>query len=103
MDKFVAAAKAGDSAALQTLLADDLTYVHSSAKMENKSEAIAAMVKSKPTYQQKDVKIRISGNTAIVNMKLDVLPANTHLDILQVWVKKGANWQMAARQATKIP
>jgi ketosteroid isomerase-like protein len=103
IDKFASAAKAGDAATLSTLLADDLIYIHSSAKSESKAEAVAALVKSKPTYNHKEPKIRVYGNTAVVNVDISVPATNTNITVLQVWVKNGKNWQMARRHATRLP
>lgn len=103
LDKFSAAVKAGDEKALDMLLSDDVTYSHSNAKMETKQEAVTALAKSKATYAHSDVKVRVYGNTALVNMKLDVQPNNAHLSVLQVWVNKNGNWQMAARHTTRLP
>jgi hypothetical protein len=101
--KFDVAAKAGDAAALDALLADELTFGHSSAKFENKTECIAALVKSKPTYTHRDVKIRVYGNTALVDLNMHIEPQGFDIAVLQVWVKKGKNWQMVARHSTRLP
>ena len=74
LEKFSVAAKAGDSAVLNALFSDDLTYGHSSAKFETKAEAVAALVKSKPTYTHKDIKVRVYGNTATAHMHINVQP-----------------------------
>ncbi len=102
LDKFSMAAKAGDAAVLNTLFSDDLTYGHSSAKFETKAEAVAALVKTKPTYTHKDIKVRVYGNTATAHMHINVQPINVNVAVLQVWVKKGANWQMVSRHATRL-
>src|SRR5215213_548970 len=97
LDKFDAAAKAGDAATLNSLLAEELTFGHSSAKFENKAECIAALVKTKPTYTHRDVKVRVYGNTALVDMNMHVEPQAFDIAVLQVWVKKGKDWLMVAR------
>jgi ketosteroid isomerase-like protein len=101
--KFDVAAKAGDAAALDALLAEELTFGHSSAKFENKAECIAALVKSKPTYTHRDVKVRVYGNTALVDLNMHIEPQGFDIAVLQVWVKKGKNWQMVARHSTRLP
>lgn len=104
LDKFDAAAKAGDAAALNAMFADDLIFGHSSAKFENKAEAVAALVKNKPTYTHRDVKVRTYGNnTALVNMKMHVEPQGFDIDVLQVWIKSGKDWKMVSRQSTRLP
>ena len=101
--KFDAAAKAGDAAALNSILADELTFGHSSAKFENKAECVAALVKTKPTYTHRDVKVRVYGNTALVDMNMHIEPQGFDIAVLQVWVKKGKDWLMVARHSTRLP
>ena len=103
LDKFDAAAKAGDAATLNALLSDDIIFGHSSARFENKSEAVAALVKNKPTYTHRNVKIRTYGNTVLVNMDMHIEPQGFDINVLQVWMKKGKNWQMVSRQSTRLP
>ena len=50
-DGFVKAAKEGNGAALEKIFADGLQYSHSNTKLENKQEAIAALVKSKGNFE----------------------------------------------------
>jgi len=103
LEKFDVAAKAGDAATLNALLGEELTYGHSSAKFENKAECIAALVKSKPTYTHQNPKVRVYGGTAVVNMNMHVEPLGFDIAILQVWAKKGKEWVMVARHATRLP
>jgi len=103
LDKFDAAAKAGDAKALDSILAEELTFGHSSAKFENKAECIAALVKTKPTYTHRDVKIRTYGDTVLVDMNMHIEPQGFDIAVLQVWVKKGKNWLMVARHSTRLP
>ena len=104
LDKFDAASKSGDAATLNAMFADDLIFGHSSAKFENKAEAVAALVKNKPTYTHRDVKVRTYGNnTALVNMKMHVEPQGFDIDVLQVWIKSGKDWKMVSRQSTRLP
>lgn len=103
LDKFDAAAKAGDAATLESLFADDLIFGHSSAVFENKKEAIAALVQKKPTYTHRDVKIRTYGNTVLVNMKMHIEPNGFDIDVLQVWIKMGKDYKLVSRQSTRLP
>ena len=104
LDKFDAAAKSGDAATLNAMFADDLIFGHSSAKFENKAEAVAALVKNKPTYTHRNVKVRTYGNnTALVNMQMHVEPQGFDIDVLQVWIKNGKDWKMVSRQSTRLP
>jgi len=104
-DRFLTAAKAGDGAALEKIFADGLQYSHSSAKMETKQEAIAALVKSKGNFEVHSQTIHVYGNTATIRAKVTAHGAtgDIPLSMLQVWVKKGKDWQMVERQTTRIP
>ena len=104
-ENFLAAAKAGDAAKLEKIFADGLQYSHSSAKMETKQEAIAALVKSKGNFEVHSQTIHVYGNTATIRAKVTAHGAtgDIPLSMLQVWVKKGKDWQMVERQTTRIP
>lgn len=98
----------GDAAALDKLYHADLTYEHSSGKIETKSESIANA--TKPGSIAKDVQfhnpsIRVYGNTAVFKSAGDFTNAAgtaSHLDVLMVWIKFPQGWQLVARQSTKI-
>jgi ketosteroid isomerase-like protein len=109
VQQFNDAARSGDEATLNKLLSPDLIYVHSSAKMENKAECIAALVKGKPDFQlAPGAHVNLYGNTAVVhgrmvaNVTQNGSPAKLELDHLQVWVKSGKNWQMVARHTSRV-
>ena len=95
-----------DTAALQKMYHADMTYTHSSAMTETKAEAIAAVSKgSTKALEYRDVTTKIYGNTAIMKGKFDITNdqnSTSHLVILMVWTKSGKDWQLLARQATKI-
>jgi ketosteroid isomerase-like protein len=104
-EAFVKAAKAGDGAALGKIFADGLQYSHSNTKLENKQEAIDALVKSKGNFEVHSQTIHVYGKTATVRAKVTAHGAtgDTPLTMLQVWVKNGNNWQMVERHTTRIP
>ena len=104
-EAFVKAAKAGDATALGKLLADGLQYSHSSTKVENKQECIAALVKSHGNFEVHSQAIHAYGKAATIRAKVTSHGAtgDTPLTILSVWVKSGKDWQMVERQATRIP
>jgi ketosteroid isomerase-like protein len=104
-DNFVKAAKAGDRAALGNIFADGLQYSHSSTKLENKQEAIDALVKSKGNFEVHSQTIHVYGNVATIRARVTAHGAtgDTPLTMLQVWVKNGNNWQMVERHTTRIP
>ncbi|MBM3725384.1 MAG: nuclear transport factor 2 family protein [Acidobacteria bacterium] len=104
-DAFLKASKAGDGAALGKVFADGLQYSHSNGKVEDKQEAIAALVKSKGNFEIHQQTIKVYGKAATIRAKLTAHnPAgDIHLTMLQVWVKNGKDWQMAERHTTRMP
>jgi hypothetical protein len=98
----------GDAATLEKLYSNDLTYEHSSAKLETKPESIRNATKAgnlTKAIEFHDPSIRIYGNTAIFRSRGDFTThtgAVNHLDVLMVWIKAGQDWQLVARQATKV-
>ena len=96
-----------DTAALQKMYHADLTYTHSSALTETKAEAIAAVAKASPkAIDYHDVTTKVYGNTAVLKGKFDITNdqnVTSHLVLLTVWLKSGSDWQLVARQATKLP
>lgn len=107
VEKFNAAAKAGDEATLKTLLTDDLVYVHSNGLTENKAECVAALVKSKPNFVfSPGWTVNVQGKTAIVHAKAVNNPGAANslsLDLMQAWTHDGHSWKMAGRHAARPP
>lgn len=107
--EFKAAVLKADGAALDKLLASDLSYTHSSAKTQTKQEFLQDATGGGTTYKSidfSDMKMRQYGDTVIVTQKATIVTAQTgtnHLYLTEVWAKQGGHWQMATRQATKLP
>ena len=96
-----------DPDSVAKVLADDLSYTHSSAKMENKADVLRGIT-GKVQYKSIDVKstkVRQYGNTVITNheMYFNTPTNSSHVYVTMVWVKGAAGWQMVQRQATKLP
>jgi ketosteroid isomerase-like protein len=104
-EAFLKAAKAGDGAALERIFADGLQYSHSNANLENKRQAIDALVKSKGNFEVHSQTIHVYGNVATIRAKVTAHNAagDIPLSMLQVWVKNGGNWQLVERQTTRLP
>ena len=102
---FVAAAKAGDAAALGKIFADGLQYSHSSgATPETKAQASAALAKSKGNFEVHDQTIHVYGKAATIRASITAHNAtgDVPLKMLLVWVKNGKDWQMMERHTTRI-
>jgi Domain of unknown function (DUF4440) len=112
-DRFAAMIKA-DRPALEKLLADDLTYTHSSALFETKEQFIKSVTSGNIDYvsiqpSEADWKVRVNGNTAIVNGVAAVNVIDTGKDLkikiryTTIHTNRGGNWQLQAWQATRFP
>ena len=112
-DRFAAMIK-GDRAALERILADDLTYTHSSALFEDKAQFIKSVTSGNIDYvsivpSESDWKVRINGNTAIVNGLAAVNVVDTGKDLkfrlryTTVHTNRKGQWQLQAWQATRLP
>jgi ketosteroid isomerase-like protein len=101
-----------DLAALDTLLADDLTYVHTSAKLDTKASFLESLRSGELKYESidsEDVKVRVVGDAAVVTgrgkMKIELKDRELNFQIrfTDVYAKRGGRWQMVAWQSTRIP
>jgi ketosteroid isomerase-like protein len=111
-DRRFAAMRKGDWTALDAVLADDLTYVHSTARLESKAEHIGNLKAGKPHYRgiaPRERKARVHGNIGIVNgvsemhVERDGNEQRFTVRYLAVYAKAGDNWRMIAWQSTKVP
>ncbi|MDQ0586802.1 nuclear transport factor 2 family protein [Variovorax paradoxus] len=100
------------AAALGALVADDLSYGHSSGRVDTKASFIGDLVAGKSdfvaiTITDQTIKV-VDGQTAIVRHTLAAdtndsgKPGKVALKILGVWQKQGSEWKMLARQAVRI-
>jgi hypothetical protein len=102
---------AKDSVALSKVLGDDVTYGHTNAMIQTKSELIRDVVSKVQDYKSiepSDMKIRLFDNSAIVNMNAKIVlnyknePMELKMKITLVWIKQNNDWVLEARQAVKI-
>ena len=102
----------GDVAALDDILAEDLTYTHATGVFETKAEFIAKLKSGQTKYESftpEDVLVRLYGTTSVVTgvARVKVQVKGEHLSFqlrfMDVYVKKGDRWQMVAWQATRLP
>lgn len=101
----------GDRSALESIAAPQLTYGHSSGKLEDKAAFVEAIASGKSDFVTIDLTeqtIAVSGDVAIVRHKLAAdtndggKPGKVNLAILTVWKKTGKEWKLLARQAVKV-
>ncbi len=100
-----------DKNQLESITAPELSYGHSSGKVEDKAAFIDALIKGISDFLTMDISdqsIKIVGSTAIVrhklagNVKDTGKPGTVKLGILLVWQKQKGNWKLLARQAYKL-
>ena len=101
-----------DWAALDAVLAEDLTYVHSTARLESKAEHVANLRAGKPHYRgiaPRERRARVHGGVGIVNgvseMHVERDGKEQHFTVryLAVYAKAGDQWRMIAWQSTRVP
>ena len=111
-DRRFEAMRKGDWAALDAALADDLTYVHSTARLESKAEHLANLRAGKPHYRgiaPRDRKARVQGGIGLVNgvsemhVERDGKAQRFTVRYLAVYAKTGEQWRMLAWQSTRQP
>ena len=98
--------------ALEGALADELTYVHSTARLESKAEHVGNLKAGQPHYRgiaPRDRTVRVHGEVGIVNGISEMHVENAGKEqrftvrYLAVYAKSGGAWRMIAWQSTKIP
>jgi len=100
-----------DKAKLEQLFSDQMSYGHSSGKVENKAEVINGMVNRKSVVKSLDfpeLKIAVVGNSGVARhlyvseSEMEGKPTSTKIGVLQVWQKQDGNWKLLARQGYKL-
>jgi ketosteroid isomerase-like protein len=104
-----------DLAALDPMLASDLTYCHASGVVDEKKQLLDKIKSGELKYeafQHRDQAVRVYGNTAVLTgvtaLRLGA-PAQggTALDAVMrftaVYVKQNGRWQLVAWQTTRLP
>jgi ketosteroid isomerase-like protein len=101
-----------DKNALEKLTADNLSYGHSSGRIENRSQFVESLVSGKSDFLTMDLTdqtVTVTGNTAIVrhslsgNINDSGNPGTVKLVVMLVWVKQGKHWKLLGRQAVRPP
>jgi ketosteroid isomerase-like protein len=102
-----------DKATLEAITLDQLSYGHSSGKLEDKKTFVENITNGNSHFLDitlTDQTITVVKETAIVRHKLSANtddkgkgPGKVELYILLVWQKNGGKWKLLARQAVKVP
>ncbi len=103
---------AKDTATLQSLIAEDLIYTHSSARLDTRQSLIDGMVKGTTVYtacDPSDVKAQDLGDTVVLTgiAQIKVVVNGTAnafgVRFTDVYARRGGNWQMVTWQSTRLP
>lgn len=96
---------------LNALTAENLTYGHSSGKIQNKQEYIADIETGRSAFKTLEMQnqtITLSGDVALVRNHFsaqalkgtEVIP--TEIENFQIWQKQKGKWLLVGRQAFKF-
>jgi ketosteroid isomerase-like protein len=103
---------AQDKAKLEALTAQQLSYSHSDARVEDKPKFIDGVMTRKAVVKSiefPELTVAIAGNNAIVRhlwvseSELDGKVTNTKIGVLQVWQKQDSGWKLLARASFRLP
>ncbi|MBV9250655.1 MAG: nuclear transport factor 2 family protein [Acetobacteraceae bacterium] len=101
-----------DIATLRTLLADDLVYTHSSARLDTKQSLINGMESGSTVYQSvepSEVKAQdcrdavVLTGIARISVNSGGKPNAFVVRFTDVYARRGGQWQMVAWQSTRLP
>lgn len=101
-----------DYAALNDIIADDLIYTHSSARMDTKASLIGNMQSGSTVYTSvtpSDVVAQDLGDSVVLTgiAAISVMsggkPNSFKVRFTDVYANRGGKWQMVTWQSTKLP
>lgn len=100
-----------DVATLNAVLADDLIYTHSSARLDTKGSLIGAMVSGATVYssvEPSDVVAQDCGDAVVLTgvARISVAsggkPMKFGVRFTDVYARRGGQWQMVTWQSTRL-
>ena len=110
--KRMQAMAAKDMATLESLLADDLIYTHSSARLDTKKSLMVGMTGGSTVYtgvEPSDVKAQDFGDTVVltgvaqIKVVVNGTPNAFGVRFTDVYAKRNGSWQMVTWQSTRLP
>jgi ketosteroid isomerase-like protein len=102
-----------DVAALEGIMADDVTYVHASGKIDTKQSylsAIRAGLLHYISWQAEGIRVRVLGDTAVLtgeyivhvtDTRVQPQPFEVDILVLSVYARRNGHWQQIAWQSTR--
>ena len=99
------ALRKGDEAALASIYADDYAITNDTGEVQTKAERLV-WVKANTARLSgldfQDLKTRVYGDAAVVTGRATSTTDGLNSRIIQVWVRQGGVWRLAAGQTTAI-
>src|SRR3954470_14093557 len=101
-----------DLSKLNELIADDLVYTHSTARLDTKQSLIGNMEAGSTVYtsvEPSDVKAQDLGDAVVLtgSCRISVMsqgrPNSFSVRFTDVYANKGGQWQMVTWQSTRLP
>jgi len=101
----------GDFAELDRILADDLTYTHSSGRLETKAQFLAALQSGLrfEAIEPEEVLVRVYGDAGVATGRAQMRvrsqdrQSSFAVRFTTVYVRREGRWQMVAWQSTRLP
>ena len=97
-------------AKLDSHTADQLSYSHSDAHLEDKTQFINGVMTRKAIFKSlewPELTVQVVGNSAVVRhlseSELDGKVTNTKIGVMQVWQKQDGGWKLLARASWRLP
>lgn len=99
---------AKDKAQLEKLTASELSYGHSSGKIQSKTEFVDGVMSRKAVVKSltfPELTVAVAGDAAIArhlyvsDSETGGKPNHIRIGVLAVWQKEGGGWKLLARQA----
>ena len=107
----MAAMAAKDVSKLDRIIADDLIYTHSSARVDTKKTLIGAMESGATVYtavEPSDVVAQDLGDAVVltgvaaISVKSGGVPNSFRVRFVDVYANRGGQWQMVTWQSTRL-
>ena len=110
-DQYIAALKGKDTAALERLWADDLTFITPGGAVQTKAQRLADIKSGATKFDTLDSNertVRVYGDAAVMTTLSTIKAqyggqeASGQFRVTQVWARRGAAWQIVAIQMTRV-
>jgi len=101
-----------DFATLESIIADDLIYTHSTARIDTKESLIGNMKSGRTVYtglEASDVVAQDLGTAVVltgvarVNVNSNGNPVSFGIRFVNVYANRGGEWKMVTWQSTRLP